>query len=159
MRSVMTLDLATRTGWCCGIPGQRPRFGVQKLGGTSRAQVYSSLLAFLDQSLQVHQFGELVIEAPLVRGEHSGIEAGRRAIGMVEHVTLFAYDNSIPLSEEHVGSTRKAVLGRGTFPKGEAKGEVLAWCRQNGFEPPDDNAADALVLWKHVEAQRLRRAA
>lgn len=45
-----------------------------------------------------------------------------------------------------------------------ARTEPAAWKRMAPtlrafFAPADDNAADSLVLWKHVEQIRLRRAA
>ena len=154
IRPVLTLDLARSMGWCAGVPGHRPRFGVVHHRGQCHGEAYASLANWLEDAARVHAPGEVCFEAPLARGQHSGIAAGRLLLGMVAVVQMFCWDHSIRCTEAPVASTRKAVLGRGTFPKGTAKAEVARWCRDNGFDPPDDNAADALVLWKHVEQLR-----
>lgn len=156
---VLALDLATRTGWCAGRPGERPRFGVWQLRGMTPGERYAALDDILRDSIKIHQPTEIVFEAPLVRGDHAGINAGRLALGFVAIVELVAYDHSLRVSEVYASQTRKAVLGRGNFEKGKAKEAVAAWCNANGFDPPDDNAADAVVLWKHVEQLRMPRMA
>lgn len=156
---VLTLDLAKRVGWCAGAPGGRPAYGTVVLGGPSHGAVYAALVDWLEDAIRLHRPVEIVAESPLVRGQHQGIDAGRLALGMFAHVELLAHDHSIRLLEEHVSRTRKAVIGRGNFAKGTAKQEVIGWCRAQGYTPPDDNAADALVLWRYVEALRMRRAA
>lgn len=156
---ILTLDLAKRLGWAVGSPGARPHFGTVELRGQSHGAIYAALVDWLEDAIRLHAPAEIVAEAPLVRGEHQGIDAGRLALGMIAHLELVAHDHGIRLLEEHVARTRKAVMGRGNFAKGTAKSEVMAWCRANGFDPPDDNAADALVLWRYVEQLRVGRAA
>lgn len=156
---VLTLDLARKLGWCAGAPGARPHFGTVELRGHSHGAVYAALVDWLEDAIRLHAPAEIVAEAPLVRGDHAGMDAGRLALGMIAHLELVAHDHGIRLLEEHVSRTRKAVIGRGNFAKGTAKTEVMAWCRAQGFDPPDDNAADAICLWKHVEQIRAGRAA
>jgi len=156
---VLCLDLARRLGWCAGVPGARPHYGVVELRGHTHGAVYAALVDWIEDAIRLHQPAEIVAEAPLVRGQHQGMDAGRLALGMIAHLELVAHDHGIRLLEEHVSRTRKAVMGRGNFAKGTAKDEVLAWCRAQGYEPPDHNAADAVVLWRHVEMLRQGRAA
>lgn len=156
---VLTLDLAKKLGWCAGVPGDRPHYGTVELRGHTHGAVYGALVDWLEDAIRLHRPAEIVAEAPLVRGDHAGMDAGRLALGMIAHLELVCHDHSIRLLEEHVSRTRKAVMGRGNFAKGTAKQEVLAWCRAQGYAPPDDNSADALVLWRHVEMLRLGRSA
>lgn len=158
-RCVLCLDLARKLGWCVGIPGARPHYGTVELRGATHGAVYASLVDWLEDAIRLHRPAEIIAEAPLVRGDHAGMDAGRLALGMIAHLELVAHDHSIRLLEEHVSRTRKHVIGRGNFARGTAKSEVMAWCRANGFDPGDDNAADAIVLWKHVEQLRTRSAA
>lgn len=156
---ILALDLARRLGWAAGVPGDRPRSGVVQLRGQSHGEVYAALGNWLDDARLVHQPASLVYEAPLIGGQHSGINAARLALGMVAIVEQFCWDNSIDCLEEHVSRTRKEVLGRGSFPKGTAKAEVMAWVRAQGFDVADDNQADSIVLWLHAESIALKRPA
>lgn len=156
---VLALDLARRLGWAAGVPGERPRSGVVQLRGQSHGEVYAALGNWLDDARIVHQPARLVFEAPLIGGQHAGINAARLALGMVAIVEQFCWDHSIECFEEHVSRTRKEVLGRGNFATGTAKAEVLAWVRGRGFDVTDDNQADSLVLWLHAEAVALKRPA
>lgn len=154
---VLALDLATNTGWCVGRPGERPHFGEWDLyvKGSHGAR-FAALHDRLCDAIQVHQPKEIIFEAALPRGSNQkGVNAGRLLLGFCAVVELVAFDHRIPALEEPVQSTRKVVLGKGTFPKDEAKPHVARWCVANGFGDPGPDAADALVLWKHVEILRL----
>ena len=156
-RPVLCLDLARRTGWCVGVPGGRPRYGTVEFRGKSHGVVYAALHAWLEEAIRRHAPAEIVAEAPLDPGRHLSDDAARLAFGMAAHVQLIALDHGVPLREEEVCATRERVLGRRAFPKGTAKSAVLAWCRAQGFAPHDDNAADAIVLFKHMEKVLLGR--
>lgn len=156
---ILTLDCAKRLGWAAGVPGERPRCGVVDLRGQSHGEVYAALGNWLDDARLVHQPATIIYEAPLIGGQHAGINAARLALGMVAIVEQFCWDHSIDCLEEHVARTRKEVLGRGNFAKGTAKAEVLAWVRARGFDITDHNSADALVLWLHAESVALKRPA
>lgn len=158
-RGILTLDLGRRLGWGAGVPGDRPRCGAVQLRGEVHGEVYAALGNWLEDALAVHQPGTLVFEAPLVSGDHRGMSAARLAFGMVAIVEQFCWDHSLRCYEEHVGRTRKALLGRGNFPKGTAKIEVQRWLADRGHQVADNNAADALLLWLHAESVALKRPA
>lgn len=155
---VLTLDCARTTGWCVGALGERPNYGSVAFKGASHGAVYAAYVSWLEDSIRLFRPTSIVVEAPLHRGGHLGQDAALLALGFLAHLELVCHDHSVPLLTEHVARSRKAVIGRGNFPAGEAKSNVMAWCQQQGFAPRDDNAADAIVLWKHVEQLRTRKA-
>jgi hypothetical protein len=155
----MTLDTARTTGWCVGAPGERPHYGSVTFRGPSHGAVYGAFVDWCDDAIRLHQPAQIIVEAPLHRGGHLGQDAALLSLGFLAHLELLCHDHAVTLLTEHVQRTRKAVIGRGNFAKGTAKAEVLAWCKAQGYDPPDDNAADALVLWRYVEQLRLGRAA
>ena len=157
-RIVLALDLATTSGWAVGAAGQLPRIGSWRLSDAIRPARYGALLDSLDDLRQVAGFDAVVCEAPLVSGDFRGADAARLALGLAAHVEFWCWDHGIAWREEHVGTARKAVLGRGTFGKGLAKAAVLDWCRREGLEPRDDNAADAALLWAHETGWHRQRA-
>lgn len=156
---VLTLDLARKLGWAAGIPGERPHYGTVELRGQSHGAVYAALVDWLEDAIRLHKPSLIVAEAPLQGGSHSGQQAAMLAFGMSAHTELVAHDHAIRFLTEHVQTTRKAVIGRGHFPKGTAKEHVEKWCIANGWDAPDDNARDALVLFLHVSQTQFGRAA
>ena len=151
-RPVLTLDLARSTGWCVGVPGTHPEYGTIALRGQSQGRLYSDLTRWIYGLLRQHQPAEIVLEAPL--GNAGGSSTTRLAYGLAAHLHLLAHEHGIPIREEPVWRTRREVLGRSDFPAGTAKSEVIAWCRSQGFAPSDDNAADAILLFKAMEKAR-----
>jgi hypothetical protein len=154
---VLALDLATVTGWCVGAAAARPAHGSVALRGQDRCARYAALMDWLWDALALHGFTRVVLEAPMVTGDFRGRDAALLAIGLSEHVAFWCWDRSIRCELVAVGTARKAVLGRGSFAKGTAKGVVLDWCRREGFTPSDDNAADAILLWHHATGYRAQR--
>lgn len=153
--TVLALDLATTAGWAIGRPGERPRSGVIQLQGQARAARFAALLEWLDDMATVEGgLTKVAVEAALSDHNFRSIEAGRLALGFVAHLELWCWDEGVPLEEVHVQTARKAVLGRGVFPKGEAKENVLTWAREQGFEPATDDQADALVTWHYATGWR-----
>jgi hypothetical protein len=157
-RVLLALDLASTVGWCVGAPDAPPRYGSVKLAGQARAARYAALLDWLDDAQGTFGFADLVCEAPLVSGDFAGRDAALLALGFAAHVELWAWDNGVRQRDSVVvGTARKGVLGRGSFARGTAKAVVLDWARREGFSPPDDNAADALLLWHYATGYRKQR--
>lgn len=149
---VLALDLATVTGWAAGDTASRPACGSVRLVGGAPVDRWLALWDWLDAAITIHDPREIVFEAPLVRSDN----AARTLIGLSVVVELVARERSVRCTESNIAHTRKQIIGRGTFPKGEAKGAVVAWAKAEGFDPPDDNAADALVLWHYAAKVRGR---
>lgn len=157
--TVMALDCARTTGWCVGVPGERPHYGSVTFRGVSHGAVYAGFVDWVEDAMRLHRPAQIVVEAPLHRGGHMGQDAALLALGFLAHLELVCHDHAVQLLTEHVSRTRKAVMGRGNFPKGEAKDAVMTWCRERGYAPPTHDAADAICLWLYVEQLRLGRAA
>lgn len=152
--AVLALDLATVTGWACGAPDARPVHGSVVLRGQDRCARYAALMDWLWDAQKVHGFVRVVAEAP---GNYRSRDALIQAIGLAEHAAFWCWDRSIPFRLEPSATSRKAVIGRGTFPIGAAKDAVAQWCRGEGYTPGDDNAADAILIWHHATGYRAQR--
>lgn len=149
--NVLALDLASTTGWCMGPLGARPRHGAINLRGVEHVHRQAALRDWIEDQEKIGvAFTAIVVEAAIV-GAFSSQEAERLTVALHGMVELWAYDAEIPFVAIAASTIRKAMIGRGTFPKGEAKPAVMRWCRANGFEPRTDDAADAILLWKAVE--------
>jgi hypothetical protein len=157
--NILALDTARTTGWCVGVPGDRPHYGSVTFNGPSHGAVYAAFADWVEDAIRLHRPREIVVESPLHRGGHLGQDAALLAFGFLAHLELLAHDHAVRLLAEHVQTSRKQIIGRGNFAKGTAKDEVMAWCKGQGFNPPTHDAADAIVLWHYAAKLRQGRAA
>lgn len=151
---ILALDLATTTGWCEGLPGETPIHGSSRLAPPSSPSpaVHGGLLDFLAKRLTAFRYRAVVYEAPLDprwKGAMTNTATARILLGLPAVVEAVCYQTGTPVREATSGDVRKHMLG--CRPKSaEAKPMVLARAREMGFDPRDDNAADALMIWHYA---------
>jgi len=154
--SVLALDIATRTGWACGVVGRAPRHGILNLP-TPSLGIGATGTAFNDgvaDLLTVHQPERIVVEMPFFHaaGDPITIET-LLGLNMMAHYIAYRWD--LPIEKVPAVTVRKAMIGKARFGgRKEGKAAVMAWCRAQGWFPHDDNAGDALVLWAHAVGYR-----
>jgi Holliday junction resolvasome RuvABC endonuclease subunit len=150
---ILALDLASNAGWCCGPIGGTPRLdSVELAPGGSVGARGCALVDWLADHIQVFQPGLVAFESPLPRGKHSGIQAGRIALGLAMACEMFCHRRNLACREAAVTEARKVVLGKGNAQKDEA----MRACRAAGLNPRDTDAADAWVLWRFACVTRGR---
>jgi Holliday junction resolvasome RuvABC endonuclease subunit len=147
---IFALDLSRNCGWAYGRLGLPPLNGTWVLpfvGGEGAR--YASFENELAAALEVYQPSHLVVEAPLPLPALNNADVAKQQMGLRAFAYSEAYRASIPVHEVDAYTVRKEVLGTGRFAKGQVKAAVVAWCRRQGFDVPDDNAGDACVLWTY----------
>lgn len=149
---VLALDLSTRTGWACGRAGAEPDHGVLPLpSAIGHGAIGSSFMDQLYALFQVQHFERVVMEAPLPPVGQTHANTARIQYGLAFVTEVFCDRRSIPVREARPDDWRKAVLGRARFGgTDKAKAACIAWCQAQGWDPQDDNAADALALWRYA---------
>lgn len=153
---VLFLDLATTMGWCEGLPGERPVSGTKRLApeGSQPAAVFGGMLDFLATRLTTFRYRMIVYEAPMdPRHMKTNVNTARILLGLPAMVEGVAHQTGhYSLREANVNDIRKALLGyiprraKGDKP-GAQKAPVIAELRARGFDPKDDNEADAIAGW------------
>jgi Holliday junction resolvasome RuvABC endonuclease subunit len=143
---ILALDLGTTTGWALrtrsgvilsGSRGFRPhRFE----GGGMR---YLRFVAWLD-SVHEHAGRIDAVHFEEVR-RHAGTDAAHVFGGFLASLTAWCEGREIPYEGVPVGTIKRFAAGRGNADKQA----VIAAIRARGFDPSDDNEADAiaLLLW------------
>lgn len=144
-RAILALDLGTTTGWAMlsdgvitsGTASFRPsRYD----GGGMR---YLRFRGWLEQ---LRRYAGLVgaVHFEEVR-RHAGVDAAHIYGGFLATLTGWCEHRVIPYQGVPVGTIKKFIAGKGNADK-EA---VIAAIRARGFNPADDNEADALaiLLW------------
>lgn len=151
----MALDLGGVVGVCALKRGHAPTFDVWVLNGAHRgarcANLSDRIIAF------VKEHGPFEIgcyEAPLPAGAR-GVSAVQSMFGYSSHAESAFTRLSMRYMSEHMGTVRKHVTGRGTYPADTSKSEILKHVREvMGFEHVvDDNMADAIIAaeyWANV---------
>jgi Holliday junction resolvasome RuvABC endonuclease subunit len=101
-----------------------------------------------DASQASGPFGAVVFEE--VRA-HAGTLAAQVYGGFLAHLTAWCERNGVPYLGVPVATIKRHATGKGNAPK-EA---VIAAVRAKGFEPGDDNEADALAILDWAMSNRI----
>ena len=142
---ILALDLGTVTGWAARTDGRvvsgvvdfRPR---RFEGGGMR---YLRFRRWLNETkATAGDIEEIVFEE--VRG-HRGVDAAHAYGGFLATLTAWAEHHEVPYRGVPVGTIKRYATGKGNAPKTA----VLAAMQARGFDPADDNEADAIaiLLW------------
>lgn len=156
-QNMLTLDLATQTGWAEGVFGEPPRSGSVRLAsaGATRAEVLAGAFRFLGERWKAWKPHVVVFEAPLAPSVMAGktnFNTTRTLIalpGIVEALCVLKGIWSV--REARVFDVRKFLLGANP-PGAIGKKLVMQRMRELGHEPQDDNESDALALWYYAAA-------
>lgn len=157
---VLTLDLASVTGWAYGhLSDQSPRFGTWHLPHTGgEGARYAAFENELAAAMDAMQPSHVVLEAALSFQALLGVSNMRvmcqqytlRGIAYAE-----AWRASCPISEVSADIVRREILGQAHWPKDQVKRAVVRYCLRLGLRVPDHNAGDAVLTWLwHVGQMR-----
>ena len=140
---ILALDLGQKTGWAArnadgAIASGTALFKPGRFEGGG--MVYLRFRAWL-QEVDETAGGIGAVYFEEVRS-HRGVAASHAYGGFLAHLTAWAEANKIPYRGVPVATIKRHITGKGNADK-EA---VIAAVRDLGFEPVDDNEADALAL-------------
>lgn len=150
---ILALDLATSTGVCAGNSGAAPHAWTVSLGGLPDDRRFSNVLRLTHAIIEEHTPDLIVVEAPV-----GGPKASAYLIGLVACVRGCSFDMGIRCETAHLATVRRHFIGKNLtvkhFPhlkmaaaKKAIKSEVIHQCRLVGWNPQDDNEADAMAIW------------
>jgi Holliday junction resolvasome RuvABC endonuclease subunit len=144
--AILALDLGTTTGWA--LLGAD---GVVTSGTASfRSSRYDGggmrYLRFRSWLEQLRRYAGRIeaVHFEEVR-RHVGVDAAHLYGGFLATLSAWCEHETIPYQGVPVGTIKKFIAGKGNV----GKDEVIAAIRAHGFNPADDNEADAvaILLW------------
>ncbi|WP_236621833.1 crossover junction endodeoxyribonuclease RuvC [Luteimonas huabeiensis] len=141
--AILSLDLGTRTGWAVlgrdgSITSGSESFKPQRFeGGGMRYLRFKRWLAEIKQSAD----GLDAVYFEEVR-RHAGVDAAHAYGGFMAQLTAWCEHHGVPYQGVPVGTIKKHVTGKGNA----SKDEMMVAMRARGYQPADDNEADALAL-------------
>lgn len=143
MTSVLALDLGTQTGWALHQLDGTVTSGSETFkpgrfeGGGMRFLRFKRWLTEIKQTLDVLD----AVYFEEVR-KHSSTDAAHVYGGFMAHLTAWCEHHQIPYQGVPVGTIKKHATGKGNA----SKEMMLTAAQARGFQPADDNEADALAL-------------
>jgi len=148
--TILALDLGTTTGWSlCSRDGLvssgSESFKPQRFeGGGMR---YLRFKRWLTDIKQCAGDLDLVVLEEVRR--HAGVDAAHAYGGFLATLTAWCEHHQIAYQGVPVGTIKKHATGKGNA----GKAEMIAAAKARGFDPSDDNEADALALLDWALAQ------
>lgn len=143
------LDLGTNTGWAQRVTPNSPILsGVENFsagrfsGGGMRFLRFQRWLG----EILLPQTGPQAVYFEEVRA-HRGTDAAHVYGGMLAVLTAFCEQHRIPYEGLPVGNIKKYATGKGNA----TKDAMIAAAIELGFDPKDDNEADAIHMLRLAE--------
>jgi Holliday junction resolvasome RuvABC endonuclease subunit len=143
---ILALDLGTRTGaaWCPvegAILSATWDFRPKRFEGAGMRYI-----KFRDRLHVLHHSNPVTrLYFEEVR-RHAGTTAAHVYGGFKGQLEAWCEENSVPYESVPVGVIKKFWTGKGNADKGT----MMAAARDRGFDPADDNEADALAILGYV---------
>ena len=141
---ILALDFATQTGWASSKASGTNRFDTKR--GESPGMRFLRFRAWLEEMCEKLVRPEVIAyEQP----HHRGGPATEVAYGFLTVVKEIAAEKSIELMPVHSSTLKKWATGKGNA----GKPEMIAEAKRRGFDPLDDNEADACLLYEYAMAE------
>lgn len=160
--AILALDVASSSGWAFGSIGDTPQHGVFTLppSGDDLGRALHTFATWLSAKVRELQPREIVFEAPILPAQ-TNIKTLKKLYCLAGMVEFIAAIEGVPCSEITAGEWRKAFLGP-YYPKSSTRDElkraVIAACRQMGWEPRQDDDADAMGILYVTQCARNQQA-
>jgi Holliday junction resolvasome RuvABC endonuclease subunit len=138
--NTLALDLGTATGFAMWKDGEILS-GLKKLRHDKHASGVRALdfYRWLTQMIREHSVNEAYFERVYA---HSGVEAAHLYGYFMHALAAVCEEHGVKCVGLSVGAIKKFMTGKGNA----TKEEMIAAARLRGFEPVDDNEADALAI-------------
>lgn len=147
LKTILSLDLGTNCGFAY-YNGRNIKSGTKNFKATrfeSADRRFINFRSFLEDIRKSSFFGIGTIYFEEVR-KHIGVDAAHCYGGFKATLTTFCEDYKISYQGVPVGTIKKHITGKGNADKLA----VIKAVQELGFNPKDDNEADALSLLDYV---------
>lgn len=158
IKSILTIDQATRSGFCLWNPGSKP------------------VLSHLDLSYCNGDLGHIMSAferhlRPILKGSHGPkvdfvryekpilirtdtVVKLRRLYGFVAIIVKLCHNLNIPCDDVAISTWRKSFLGSGKISGKEAKSQCMIKCEQMGLEFEGDDECEAMGIMDGVANEK-----
>lgn len=165
---ILALDAATRTGFCCGRAGEKPRADFVRLRrpGEEIEAAYRNTCCFLRDLFVLERPDLIIIEAPLAPVAQRSHEAAILGLSVYACVVGIAGVYGIRVEKAHAQTVSKHFTGKARWSPAEGgrdakKKATVERAQALGLLPPhstDADMADAIALWCFASERYARTA-
>ncbi len=143
MTNILTLDLGTTTGFAVGRPGASSSgsWPLKPARGESAGMRGVKFIRQLDK-LQSELGISFVFYEEVKR--HAGTYAAQVYGGLAQTLMTWCVQNNVEYAGVPVGTIKKWATGKGNADKAAMMNAARCW----GYEPGDDNEADAIAIFE-----------
>jgi Holliday junction resolvasome RuvABC endonuclease subunit len=146
--NILALDLGTKTGYA--LSARRDQISGTENFKQSRFQgggmIYLHFRAWLRGMLKKYEIDVVYFEE--VR-RHIGTDAAHMYGGYLAHLSELCEELSVPYQGVPVGTIKRHITGKGNA----GKNDVIKAVKKKGFNPKDDNEADALAILDYAKKE------
>ena len=139
---LLTLDIATKTGWAFGASSHDLSFGSVTFDQKTLGARGAAFVAWLSGMICEHHPGDVVFEAPVLPRK-TALATVRILSGLAFACETICFKKNIRCSEAHQQTVRLFVAGRGNA----SKDDVAAAVSRLGYRPRNHDESDAIALW------------
>jgi Holliday junction resolvasome RuvABC endonuclease subunit len=142
-QKILALDLGTKTGWAIKSENHQIDSGTEIFKSSRFEGGGMRYLRFKNWLEEINKLSGGIdqIYFEEVR-RHVGVDAAHAYGGFLAHLSAWCEDKNIPYLGIPVGTIKKHIAGKGNANKQA----VINAVKNLGFNPADDNEADALAL-------------
>lgn len=139
---ILSLDLATKTGWCTEAQSGVQTFDVKR--GESPGMRFLRCRAWLNEIYSLVPGLSVICYE---QAHHRGGAATQCGVGLVTVVLEFAAKNDLETMPIHSATLKKWATGNGRA----GKPDMIKAAIRMGYKPIDDNEADACLLYEYAK--------
>lgn len=143
--TILALDLGTKCGHAMGLPDGAVVSGVWDLSSRRFEGGGMRFLRFRQKLEEIHAATPLTAVVFEEVRRHMGVDAAHVYGGLLGHLSAWCEERDIPYQGIPVGTIKRHATGKGNA----SKEMMIEAARRLGFNPVDDNEADALHILRH----------
>jgi hypothetical protein len=152
MPKILAIDAATQCGLASGEAGEKPRLETVHFGdiGDNQLEVGARALRWIAHRLTDDRPDEIWMEEPMAFGGKEGQSSAASRVrlnGLYMIIGSAARLKGVPVHPVRITTARKGFLGHGGLKRDVAKRRSRAMCRLLGWNPQNDDEADAGCLF------------
>ena len=147
MTAILALDTARVTGWAVVRADGIISSGSKEMGPKDMkvGPLLANFSDWLSRRVTEYEPAYIFYEKPWV-GPVTQQKTALNLMSFAGLTEMIGYRNRIIVRPETNPSVVKHFCGKSSRKRAERKAKVIAECRSRGFEPVDDNEADALAM-------------
>lgn len=155
LNSILTIDQATRSGFCLWKPGSLPVLSSLDLGycNGDLGHIMSAFERYLRPILKQKEVDHVCFETPMLMPNDTTAKL-TRLYGFVAIIEKLCHNLDIPCFEIHVRTWRKVFLQSSQLSTDEAKEKCMNICNEFGLEFKGHDECEAFGIMDYVATKK-----